>query len=68
MVVNAYTKIVARYIQKYDDDDHNVYVNFLHPGNFIKNDMTSQGGDMSVVEVATYVLRDALFPPGRPSG
>lgn len=68
IAVNAYTKLVARDLQKHDDDEHSVYVNCLHPGSFIKTDMTGQGGDMSAAEAAAYVARVALLPPGGPSG
>ena len=59
---------MLRDLQQHDDDDHNMYVNCLHPDSFIKTDMTGQGGYMSVAEATAYVARDALFPPGRPLG
>lgn len=68
IALNAYTRLVARDLQKHDDDDHKVYVNCLHPGSFVKTDMTGQGGDMSAAEAAAYVARVALLPPGGPSG
>lgn len=68
IALNAYTRLVARDLQTLGDDEHKVYVNCLHPGSFIKTDMTGQGGDMSAAEAAAYVARVALLPPGGPSG
>lgn len=65
IALNAYTRLLARDLQKHD---HKVYVNCLHPGSFVKTDMTGQGGDMSAAEAAAYAARVALLPPGGPSG
>lgn len=65
IALNAYTRFLARDLQSHD---HKVYVNCLHPGSFVKTDMTGQGGDMSAAEAAAYAARVALLPPGGPSG
>ncbi|KAD3068924.1 hypothetical protein E3N88_36804 [Mikania micrantha] len=60
VALNAYTRLMAR---KYE----NILVNCVHPG-YVKTDMTSQTGFITVEEGAKGPVMAALLPDNGPSG